>query len=964
MGLSRGQMARLIRLVDEGLSIDEDGRRCWLANLPPEYADLMEVLRESLLREDSSPVSGLETLPKFATVDERLPTARYSLRAGAHLGPYELIRPLGAGGMAEVWLARRADGAFTREVALKLPLRIHWRLDLETRFAREREILARLTHPNIARLYDAGITPDGQRYLALEYVVGRPLTAYCDEKCLSIEARLELFRQVLSAVQYAHAHLVIHRDLKPSNILVTEDARVQLLDFGIAKLLTEGEAKETMLTQVSGRALTPDYAAPEQIAGETITTAADVYALGVILYELLTAERPYRLKRDTRGALEEAILQAEPAAPSRIALSHEAAENRGTTIRNLTRALRGDLDAIAIKALKKSPSERYTTASEFGEDIARFLRGEVVLAQRDSVAYRAFKFARRHRVGFAVAGAVMLMVIAALAVTSYEATVAAAQREIARHEAATSDQVTNYLVSLFDLASPDRSGGKPIDARTLVDLGQRQIADGLGASPLLRKRLLTAVGALDCKIGKSDQCRRDLEQALEIERSSPSGDPIVLATIEYQLASAYNLLGRTNKAIDLLRQAQPVFERQEPRNNRRLADLWYQRGVAERQNAELTKSTVAFEKARALLRDPKGADTLDSADTLGQLAIVYAYASRSNDALALAAERLDLVRTDVGANDLRYLDALNDYAEVANAAGHTVDAEEAWKRVIDGYQTFFGRGNDKVIGAELSLADAFFQHNELRTSIEWFRTAVADYRLQGHPERTIYTGALGGLSQALLLYGDYRAAEVVAREAYQISQRMHGPTPWDAAAVGTRWAHTLALTGQTAQAMELLKTEIPGDPQDRTVRSFMRVRLLSIGDCYREMHELARAEATYDDAINSSGTLKEPQRHGNALNMAYEAKAVLLASERRFTEAVPLYRVALQGYLSGTYASDGPSIAAVRIELAESLFALRQYPEARALMASSAPIVERELAATHPARQLLTRLRTVQAASR
>jgi WD40 repeat protein/tRNA A-37 threonylcarbamoyl transferase component Bud32 len=350
---------------------------------------------------------------------------------GKRFGPYGVLALLGHGGMGSVWLAERVDGLFARKVALKL---VHPALIgrvMTERFTREREILASLNHPNIARLLDAGFAEDGQPYLALEYVAGTPLTTYCDDHRLSIRARLELFRQVLGAVQYAHAHLVIHRDLKPANILVTADGQAQLLDFGIAKLLTEGEAKETELTQMGGRALTPDYAAPEQIAGAPITTAADVYALGVMLYELLTGERPYKLKRDSRGALEEAILRADPVAPSRAALSEAAATARTTTAKKMSSTFRGDLDTIAAKALKKSPAERYATANAFGEDIARFLRGDVVLAQADTVAYRAMKFARRHWVGIAASGVLMLTLAGGLAATSYEAKVASAQRDAA-----------------------------------------------------------------------------------------------------------------------------------------------------------------------------------------------------------------------------------------------------------------------------------------------------------------------------------------------------------------------------------------------------------------------------------------------------------------------------------------------------------------------------------------------------
>ena len=426
------QLVLMSRLLDEALPLDEAGRRAWLEDLYPRYQDLTEALRQALLPSDdeSSAIESLATLPKIGAVSEPRSSSTSGLQAGVRVGPYELIRQLGVGGMAEVWLARRADGAFKREVALKLPL-TRLRADLEQRFAREREILATLNHPNIARLFDAGFAPDGQPYFALEYVDGTPITTHCDAHRLPIRARLELFRQVLSAVLYAHANLVIHRDLKPSNILVTADGQARLLDFGIAKLLIEGEAKETELTRLSGRAMTLDYAAPEQIAGAPITTAADVYALGVMLFELLTGVRPYRLKRDSRGALEEAILQVEPVAPSRINLSEAAALSRATSVGKLVSALKGDLDTIAFKALKKSPSERYATADAFAEDIARFLRGDVVLAQRDTFAYRAVKFTRRHWVAISTASVLMLTLAGGLAATSYEAKVASAQRDAA-----------------------------------------------------------------------------------------------------------------------------------------------------------------------------------------------------------------------------------------------------------------------------------------------------------------------------------------------------------------------------------------------------------------------------------------------------------------------------------------------------------------------------------------------------
>jgi WD40 repeat protein/serine/threonine protein kinase len=429
--LSALEFSRVSALWDESNEMAAAEREVWLVALESQEPRLGAVLREMLtLQSGDQGRHFLETRDLVAGHVATLVDADPGL-VGKQFGPYRVLALLGHGGMGSVWLAERSDGLFARQVALKL---IHPALKsriLSERFAREREILASLNHPHIARLLDAGSTEDGQSYLALDYVPGTPLTAYCDECHLSVRERLELYRQVLSAVQYAHAHLVIHRDLKPANILVTVEGQVQLLDFGIAKLLSEGEAKETELTQLGGRALTPDYAAPEQIAGAPVTTAADVYALGVMLYEILTGERPYRLKRDSRGALEEAILQVDPVSPSRSELSESAAAARVSTVRKLSKALAGDLDTIALKSLKKAPAERYATVNAFGEDIERYLRGDVVLAQPDSVAYRALKFARRHWVGIAAAGVLLLTLAGGLAATSYEARIAAVQRDAA-----------------------------------------------------------------------------------------------------------------------------------------------------------------------------------------------------------------------------------------------------------------------------------------------------------------------------------------------------------------------------------------------------------------------------------------------------------------------------------------------------------------------------------------------------
>jgi len=409
MVLSIPKIALMSRLLDEALPLDAVERRLWLERLPPEHEDLAQALRHALLPEDSQArgFKELVMLPKLVAANEASASAARGRKPGDHIGPYELSQRLGAGGMAEVWLARRADGAFRREVALKLPTLTHLRADLEQRFARERDILASLEHPHIARFYDAGVDPNGLPYFAMEYVRGERLTAWCDARQLGVRERLKLVLQVLDALHYAHAHHVIHRDIKPSNILVNEAGQVQLLDFGVAKLLAQNE-EHSQLTVVYGRALTPEYASPEQARGDSVEPASDVYSVGVLLYELLTGCLPYRIKSGSSAALlEQAIIAAEVTRPS-IHVAPEAGTARGVTRHKLARQLRGDLDAIALKAVAKAPTERYDSATALASDLQCYLSGEPVEARPDHLAYRFSKRVQRHPIEWAVAAAAIL----------------------------------------------------------------------------------------------------------------------------------------------------------------------------------------------------------------------------------------------------------------------------------------------------------------------------------------------------------------------------------------------------------------------------------------------------------------------------------------------------------------------------------------------------------------------------
>jgi serine/threonine protein kinase/predicted Zn-dependent protease len=472
MVLSIPQIELMSRLLDEALPLGAVERRLWLERLPPEHEDLAQALQHALLPEESQArgFDELAMLPKLAATNEASGLAARGLQPGGHIGPYELTRRLGAGGMAEVWLARRADGAFKREVALKLPTLTRLRADLEQRFARERDILASLEHPHIARFYDAGVDPNGLPYFAMEYVRGERLTDWCDARHLGVHERLKVVLQVLDALQYAHAHHVIHRDIKPSNILVDEAGQVRLLDFGVAKLLAQQEEEHSQLTVIYGRALTPDYASPEQARGGPVKPASDVYSIGVLLYELLTGSLPYRIDSGSSVALlEQAIIAAEVTKPS-TRLAPEAGAARDVTRHKLARQLRGDLDAITLKAVAKAPSERYGSASALASDLQCYLSGEPVEARPYRLAYRFSKRVRRHPIEWAVAAATAVVASAGLTFA------------LTRPPRAAPAAVTTTATPIFPAAAqpqPDKS----IAVLPFVDMSENQdqeyFSDGL-----------------------------------------------------------------------------------------------------------------------------------------------------------------------------------------------------------------------------------------------------------------------------------------------------------------------------------------------------------------------------------------------------------------------------------------------------------------------------------------------------
>ena len=494
------ELAELSRLIDSALELPPEARSTWIEQLAPEHDTLKPALRRLLAMapagNDTFTLSDVSRQVQVAMQRAASGATAVEFKGGARVGPYELIRELGRGGMGTVWLARRTEGLTRRTVALKLPHPGMLHAEFAARMERERDILESLAHPNIARLYDAGVTPAGQPYLALEFIEGMPINVYCDTRRLDVRARIRLFAQVLQAIQHAHSHLVIHRDLKPANILVTDAGTAVVLDFGIAKLLTEGATAETALTQFGGRALTPDYASPEQIAGASLTTASDVYSLGVILYELLTGERPYKLARGSVGALEEAILAADVRRPSVATTDEVKAQARSTSPGKLARTLRGDLDTIVLTAMRVKLADRYRTADALSVDIEHFLGDRAILARPESVWEATWRVIKRHKVALGTSALVVMLLIAGILGTSWQANKARESERRAIAAAATSDAVKQFLVRIFQantLYQENAAKAREQTALQVLEAGADRVPIEFKGNPALQREMYTVI---------------------------------------------------------------------------------------------------------------------------------------------------------------------------------------------------------------------------------------------------------------------------------------------------------------------------------------------------------------------------------------------------------------------------------------------------------------------------------------
>ncbi len=679
-------------------------------------------------------------------IDQALDARRDEPPDRRRIGPYLLSDHLGHGGMGQVFLAERADGAFHKKVALKLIRPGRDSHAVERRFLAERQILARLRHEHIARLLDGGVTDTGQPFFVMEFVEGTRVTDYCDEHRLSIEERLGLFAQVCRAVHYAHRNLVVHRDLKPSNILVTTEGQVKLLDFGIAKVLAEEDEAlpETTLTGTGQAVMTPAYAAPEQVRGESVTTATDIYALGLLLYEMLTGHRAYEVTGRSQAELERVICGEEPPRPStKVSQAQQRTRGDGTTERltpesvsqarslspeKLRQRLVGDLDTMVLKALKKEPERRYPSAEAFLEDVKRHLAGLPVSAQADTLGYRLRKFVGRHRA--AVAGVAAVVMLLAIVVGFYTVRVST-ERNRAQAEASKLEEVKEYLVGLFEVSDPRNAESRDIKARELLERGAERI-ETLAEEPEIQAEMMFVLGTVFQQMGLYDESLSMHEQSLAIRQN-------ILGEVHEDVAHSLHALA------------------------------WVQQRKGDYEAAEqLNRQALAVR--RALWKD----DHEEIAKSLSQLGVPLIILGKYDEAETILREGLAMNEKLLGPDHLNTVNTLNYLGLLLFERRRFDEAEPLLQRALTKNRELLGPKHPYTLNSLNNLGALYFSTDQFDKAEPLYREAVEASREVYGEEHPRVSSRLNNLGQLLTLIDEFDEAEAVLREALALSRKLRG----------------------------------------------------------------------------------------------------------------------------------------------------------------------------------------------
>jgi len=880
-------------LLDQALELEGEARAQWLAALRRDDPTLAGAL-DPLLRdaEDVLHDRYLERAPRRpsrtgdATGGDGDPAQDGGgTLAGQVFGAYTLERLLGRGGMGAVWIARRSDGRFEGTVAVKLLNAALIGHAAEERFRREGQVLARLAHSHITRLLDAGVGANGQPYLVLEIVDGERIDRYCDARHLGVDARLALFLDVLDAVAHAHANLIVHRDIKPENVLVARDGAVKLLDFGIAKLLEDedGAQDATKLTREGGRLLTPEYAAPEQLTGRPVTTATDVWALGVLLYQILVGQHPAGQATRSPADLVRSIIDTPPLRASDAvcstrtrsakALATSAADRGSLPPNRLRERLRGDLDSIVAKALEKDPGDRYASVTAFADDIRRHLADEPVSARPDSVAYRARKFVSRNRIAVALASLAVLATLAGLAGTLTQAQRATQERDFALRQLSRLAAISD----LDDFLLTDAAPGKPFTAAELVARAERTVERA--APDASRSDMLVALGRQYRSMNEYASARRMIGEAYALSRTQddPSARAQAACQWAYMLADQGDLAQANRVYADALAELGDKPQYLLDRVNCLLSG-----SSMARQHHQQAASSERAEAAQALIARmpyPPRALELRGFTNLADAYRVAGDFARADAAFAVASDRMRaLGRADTrGASTL-----LNNWAITLVAMGQPLRAEALLRRAIELQSD--GTSAPSVSPLILSNYAATLRDlDRVDEAIPYADRAYAAAERAGNQVAT--TMALLGRANVYTLHGDYAAARNMLDEAEPRMHRMLAPDNAEFAVVAILRAMIATASHDEAAAIELADRAV-----DIVAASSEAESLLPVILTRRAMLELdlGRASAAEADAARALAVARPTIAHGppsSRVGRAYLALARAEAANGKAADA-------------------------------------------------------------------------------
>ena len=737
-----------------------------------------------------------------ATLEDEMREAAGGDRAGRTIDRYRLIKVLGRGGMGVVYLAERADQQFDKRVAIKLMPRGLETGEGERRFLIERQILARLEHPGIARLLDGGVNDEGYPYLVMEYVEGFSIDRYCGDQDLSVRQRLELMIEVCDAVQYAHQNLVVHRDLKPNNILVTAEGQVKLLDFGVGKIL---EQTDSDLSTVF-HPMTPDYASPEQIANQPVSTASDVYSLGILIYKLLTGTHPYRLGGLSPTQAQAVVSQGELRAPSSaIDEDCDQAESDAPRIgrARLRRRLEGDLDNIVLKALRREPERRYLLVADLAADLQRHLSGLPVRARPITKRYRIGKFIGRHRLGVGVASAVTLLVCAALAGIVWQGRVAARERDRARVEARRAEQVAGILGGLFEAANPQSAAAGQLSARELLDQGGTKIRHELDAEPQIRGPLLEVMSNAYTALGDFDRAEELAQTGVDDLRGLSEVPSTALAKALTALGRARLEKGEYEAATPPLNEALEILERKTQLDSREAAMAHRYLGLAEERSIS-SDMGAAHHRIAIKIWSQLGLDA-ELAKETHYLAGSLDAVGRTEEGLQLKQQALKGLTASYGQEHPFVASVRNDIAYSLHRAGNTEAAEPLYRQAIAINERILGPDHIEVAESLTNLGRLLmdqrrFQEAEpvVKRAVEIMQTSVDENqfeRIGGEVNLASLYVELGRLDEAIPIY----------RSALARFDRLMGPDDIPTVRVASLLARALHRQGQLSESEDLYR---------------------------------------------------------------------------------------------------------------------------------------------------------------